>query len=302
LQFPSKELMPHATTHADSVLFTTCVAILCAALMEMPSKRLAKACGLLFPIYFWGMTANNRRLVWLELTLVLVFFFIVAPWRPLKLKATRLLIACSLPLLLYFAVGWNSESTIFLPVSKLRSVVDSKKDLSSLWRDFENYDLVETFRVSPLLGSGFGHPYLERVPLPSVNRAYELEPYIPHNSVLGIWAFGGLVGFTLLWSLFPVGAFFSVRAYRYAAMPLERTAALSAAAAQIAYVLQGYGDLGFGTWGSVLTVAASYALVGKICVANGGWGRIPPPAPSAVHDLGRTARIAQETSGLQHEP
>jgi hypothetical protein len=35
--------------------------------------------------------------------------------------------------------------------------------------------------------------------------------------------------------------------------------------------MQGYGDLGFGTWGPIFTVAAAYALVGKICVANGAW-------------------------------
>jgi hypothetical protein len=35
--------------------------------------------------------------------------------------------------------------------------------------------------------------------------------------------------------------------------------------------MQGYGDLGFGTWGPVFTVATAYALVGKICVANGAW-------------------------------
>ena len=272
LMFPSKELMPHATSHHDSVLFASCVAILCAGLLEMPSKRLAKATALLVPVYFWAMMANNRRLVWLELALVLVFFFLVAPWRPLKVKLTRLMIACFLPALLYTAVGWNSEAKVFLPVYKLRSIVDSKKDLSSLWRDLENFNLVETFKLNPLVGLGFGHPMVERIRLPSVVGMYELEPYIPHNSVLGIWAFGGIVGFALLWSLFPVGAFFAVRAYRYSRTPLERTTALSAAAVQIAYLLQGYGDLGFGTWGPVFTVAASYAMVGKICFANGGWG------------------------------
>ena len=33
----------------------------------------------------------------------------------------------------------------------------------------------------------------------------------------------------------------------------------------------------------MFTVAAAYALVGKICVANGGWGPVPvsEPAPAA---------------------
>ncbi|HET9036141.1 MAG TPA: hypothetical protein VFN45_08045, partial [Myxococcaceae bacterium] len=57
--------------------------------------------------------------------------------------------------------------------------------------------------------------------------------------------------------------------------PLERVTALGAAAAQLCYLLQGYADLGFGSWGPVFTVATSYALVGKICVANGAWGSAP---------------------------
>ena len=51
-----------------------------------------------------------------------------------------------------------------------------------------------------------------------------------------------------------------------------------AAGAQVSYLLQGFGDLGFGTWGPVFTVATAYALVGKLCVQNGAWraGAIQP--------------------------
>ena len=152
-------------------------------------------------------------------------------------------------------------------------MLDSASNSSSLWRDLENYDLVYTYSQAPLLGLGFGHPFIEKIQLPDVTRSYELEPYVPHNSVLGLWAFGGLLGFAFIWAVFPVGFFFTVRAYRWSRTPAERITALSAAAVQICYLIQGYGDLGFGTWGSVFTVAASYALVGKICVANGGWGQ-----------------------------
>jgi hypothetical protein len=79
--------------------------------------------------------------------------------------------------------------------------------------------------------------------------------------------------------VYPVGMFFTVRAYRWSRTPEERIAALAAAGAQICYLMQAYGDLGFGTWGPVFTVATSYALVGKICVANGAW---PLPTRSVI--------------------
>ena len=271
-KFPSVELMTHATSHHDSVLFASCVAILAALLLEMPSPKTFRLFALGVPVYLWAMVANNRRLVWTQLALVGVLFWLVTPWRPLKIKLARLAVASVLPLLLYTGLGWNSEAGFFAPVQKVRGMVDSKRDASTLWRDLENFDLIYTYDDSPLLGSGFGHPFRERIKLPDVTRTYELEPYIPHNSVLGLWAFGGVLGFSLLWALFPVGIFFGVRAYRWARTPFERVTALSALAVQLCYLMQGYGDLGFGTWGPVFTVAASYALVGKLCVANGAWG------------------------------
>jgi O-Antigen ligase len=279
-KFPEVEHMSHATSHHDSVLFASCVGILMALVLEMPTQRTLRLFVGLVPIYLWAMVANNRRLVWAQLVLVAVFFWLVTPWRPLKRKLARGAIFSALPLLLYAGLGWNSDAGLFAPVQKVRSMVDSGRDASTLWRDLEDFDLIFTYVESPLLGTGFGHPFVEKIKLPDVTAAYELEPYIPHNSVLGLWAFGGLFGFSLLWALFPVGIFFTVRAYRWAHTPLERVTALSAAAVQVCYLMQGYFDLGFGTWGPVFTVAASYALVGKLCIANGAW---PPSAGSPAH-------------------
>ena len=81
--------------------------------------------------------------------------------------------------------------------------------------------------------------------------------------------------------------------------------ALGAAAVQICYLVQGYGDLGFGNWGATFTVAASYALVGKICTRNGGWGSpkgAPRPSPesSPVRGLGlRSVGRAGQLTGTR---
>lgn len=276
--YPSREFMSHATTHHDSVLFTVCAAILVAMVVEMRKSWRFKAFALGMPVFLIAMQANNRRLVWAELGLVLIFFWLVTTWGPFKRKVARLMVLSALPLMLYMAVGWNTPGPIFGPVKKFRSMVDPQYDSSTRWRDNENWDIIYTFSLNPLLGTGFGHPYVEAIKLADVTSVYELEPYVPHNSVLGLWAFGGLFGFTWLWMAFPVGMFFTVRAYRWARTPVERVTALGAAAAQICYLMQGYGDLGFGAWGPVFLVATSYALVGKICAANGGWGRALVPA------------------------
>jgi len=278
--YPSVDVLPHATTHHDSVLFVTCLVILLAMFLERPTRRTLKICALLVPVYVAALMANHRRLAWTELAAAAGLLFVMTPLGRAKRFLLRGLLVSLVPLLIYGAIGWNSEARGFGPVRTFRSLFDSNVDGSTRWRDIENYDLIFTFTKSPLLGSGFGHPFIEDAKLPDVTRDYELEPYIPHNSVLGLWAFGGLLGFALLWGVYPVGMFFTVRAYRWARTPTERITALGAAAVQICYVMQGYGDLGFGTWGPVFTVAASYALVGKICIANGAW----PPARARVAD------------------
>jgi len=289
MAFPDVESMPHATTHGDSVLFATCVAILVGMVLEMPSKHTVGLAAGLLPVFAWAIKANNRRLVWAEIGIVAVYFWIITPWRPLKRWIGRWLVLGSLPLLLYAVVGWNApRSPVFWPIQKVRSMTDSSANTSTLWRDLEIYNLVYTYSQNPLVGSGFGHPFIERVKLPDVSASYELEPYVPHNSVMGLWAFGGVVGFALIWMIFPVGFFFTVRAYRWARNGRERVTALGAAAVQICYLLQGYGDLGFGHWGSVFTIAAGYVLVGKICVANGAWPLVTalPSADTASQHVG----------------
>lgn len=296
--YPSTDVLACATTHADSVLFAVCVCLLLAMLVERPGKQIWKLCLVLLPIYFLAMKANNRRLVWAEVLVGALVIWVMTPWRPLKRRVARALVTGFVPLTLYLVVGWSSTGPLFAPVQKVRSLTDSEVNTSTLWRELENFDLVYTYARRPLLGSGFGHPYEEPIKLPDVTSVYELEPYIPHNSVLGLWAFGGLVGFGLLWAIFPVGLFFTARAYRWARTPLERVTALGAACAQVTYLMQGYGDLGFGNWGSVFTVGTAYALVGKICIANGAWGRKPRPGEAVrVLDPGSEAPEASARTG-----
>src|SRR4029078_6992991 len=141
--YPSIDLLPHATTHHDSVLFrtcvailssvlfTTCVAILGALLLEVPRKRTLGLVLILGPIFLWAIQANARRLVWAELGLVAFAFWLITPWTRLKKRVARLTLKAAVPLLLYGAVGWGSESVVFAPVKKIRSLTDSEVNTST---------------------------------------------------------------------------------------------------------------------------------------------------------------------------
>ena len=269
--FPSTEEMPHATTHADSMLFADAFLLVLIALFEQRNRRNLIVALSTLPVLTVGMIANNRRLVWIELLSAFTFLCFIIPSSRFKKTLTRI-VAFSLPVLaLYVAIGWNRSSFPFQPIHSIQSAMDSSKDKSALWRDLENYDLYYTVKQNPVLGTGFGHGYEEVVRLPDISRSFELYRFAPHNSVLGLLAFAGYVGFSAIWLIFPLGVFFAVRSYRFSTVPRDRITALTALATLIVFVVHCYGDLGFGTATFLFTVAPALALIAKQATATGAW-------------------------------
>ena len=271
--------MPTATTHADSMLFAGAFCLCIVLAFEIPSRTHRLLCLFVLPILSMGMVANNRRLVWVEVALAMIVLFFVTPMTRLKRKMIRGLIVASPILAIYVAAGWNQQGGIFKGAQMIRSIVDSKSDASTEWRDWENYDLFVTLKSSPVLGVGYGHPYIDQVKLPDVSQFYALEHFIPHNSVLGLWAYGGLIGFSLLWMMLVVGAFLAARVYKRATRPIDRAAALAVLLMLVIYLAHCYGDLGLGTWASVFLVSSSLSVVGKLALTTGAWpskGKEPP--------------------------
>lgn len=279
--FPDLEDVPHATSHADSMLFTDAFVLLLAIFFEQPSPRNLVLALFTLPVISWGMIANNRRLAWVELLAALVVIYFITPLTPLKKRIAQV-VFLSLPILvLYCAVGWSSGSKVFAPVRTIRSVVDSGTDSSTRWRDFENYNLYYTVKAHPLLGTGFGHGYEEVIKLPDISKDYELYRFAPHNSILGLLAYSGFIGFSGMWLIIALGFFFAVRTYRFSTTPRDRATALTTVAILVAYLIHSYGDMGLGTWASVFTVAPALALVAKQAVATGAWP-LPPRRLSAA--------------------
>jgi O-antigen ligase len=263
--------MPTATSHPDSMLFAGAFCLCVVLFVEIPSRKHALLGITVLPILVLGMIANNRRLVWVEIALALMVLFFVMPMTRMKRKIVRYALIAAPLVMLYVAIGWNKAGGVFRGAQMVRSIIDSKSDASTEWRDLENYDLFFTLKSSPLVGVGYGHPYLEPIKLPDVTQFYALEHFIPHNSILGLWAFGGLVGFSLLWMLMVVGAFFAARSYKLAKRPIDRVAALASTLMFVIYLAHCYGDLALGTWASVFLVAAAFAVVGKLALTTGAW-------------------------------
>jgi len=284
-----ESLMPYATTHNDSMLFAVGSVILLSLVLERVGKKATRMCLLLMPILAGGIIANNRRMVWVEIALVFLTTYVIAEPNAFKRKVNRALIALVPVALGYIAVGWSSESGIFKPVKMIRSAVDSSTDLSTAWRDLENFNLVFTIRNYPIAGIGLGNGFFEVWPMPAID--YTLEHFVPHNSILGLLCYYGYLGFMGLTALWVAGVFFAIRAYHFAKQPLEKAAALACFASIIVYFLQCFGDMGLGSWTGVYLVAPSIAIACKLAVVNGAWQM------ESVRRVARGAGFAAASAG-----
>jgi hypothetical protein len=258
-----------ATSHHDSILFALAFVICVALLMERATKSAKRLALLVMPILAMGMVSNHRRMVWVQVGMVFATLYFATPSSPAKRKVKITAFALSPLIAMYLAAGWESKAAIFKPVATIRSVVDPQTDASTLWREMENYDLLFTIKQYWVFGAGYGNGYWEVIPLPPID--YTLERYLPHNSILGLWCFAGVIGYTTITLLWGAGVYFAMRSYFASKKPTDRVAALACMGAVLVYMIQCYGDVGLGSWTGVFSVGAAIAVAGKLAVSVGAW-------------------------------
>jgi hypothetical protein len=263
-----------AITHGESLLFAAAAVLLLVRLAESPSARTLAAVVVILPIIVLGMSANNRRLVYVEVAVALLLYWMVSRRSDFKRLVARTLLAALPLILVYVAAGWNSHSKIFAPVKIFRSVEDSNVDHSTLYRDLENYDLLATIRFNPVFGPGFGHPFAEVVKLPDISFFREYR-YMPHNSLLGLWAFCGPMGFTGLMLALVAGMYLAAIAYRAAPTGAERTAAFMCLGMIVIYLVHCWGDIGFTERKAIYLLGPALGIAAQLAATTGAWPARP---------------------------
>jgi hypothetical protein len=108
--------------------------------------------------------------------------------------------------------------------------------------------------------------------------------------VLGILAFGGIIGISALWAYMVVTVFLAARTYYRATDPTARASALVGISLVIAYVNQCYGDMGSSSWLGMMLMAVGTVCVGKLATEQQVWPRYVRrrraiPAPQEAHEL-----------------
>lgn len=163
---------------------------------------------------------------------------------------------------IYLAAFWNGQGGLAFPAQAVKSVLapeslSAADQGSNLYRQIETYNIVETVKAYPLLGSGFGHPFLRILPLPYI--PFVWADYFPHNSILWIWMNTGIGGFLAMLWLFAVAVLHGVRKSVRAGGQVGALV-LGSVLFIVMYVVYAYVDIGWDTQ-SMIFLAVALAVI-----------------------------------------
>lgn len=276
----------YTTCHSDSMTFNFALLVATMRFMEKPKGAHALRGLLLILCIFMGMFYNDRRLAYVSFVGCLLAGYLITPWPAIKRTFTRALVLLAPLMVVYFAVGWNARGGAFAPVHKVRSLIDGEGGEGNLdYRDIENLDLIATWSQFPVLGTGYGHEFLEPIPLPNIAFVFPTYRFHPHNSLLGLLAFGGFAGYTGIWMFLTVTLYLAVRAYHRSNISEHRAASMVIVGAVICYINQVFGDMGIISYICTFLLSLCVVVSGKLAVFTGAWpmpkSTLVPSAPAA---------------------
>jgi len=271
------------TNHDDSILFVAATLIIGISVFVKGGKAAWMTALLVVPFVFYAMVLNDRRIAWVELALAVPAIYVLMGPSPLRSRINRWLVLAAPLLIVYAAVGWGREGALFAPLQAFSSA-GSNYDPSSLTRQEEIRNLLYTLTTigNPLFGTGWGVPYIRLEHYWSNYAAdWTLVLYTPHNSLLGLAVFSGLVGLIGIWGVIPMAAFLAARGYRRSTELIPRGGAMVAVGCLAAYTVHTYGDVGLSSFMCNIIFGAALGTAGKIAAWSEALPATQPAAPPA---------------------
>ncbi len=264
--------------HADSMLMANAFFIVIFGILAKPTfRRIVAGIPYLLVLLFF-VFVNERRLAYVAIGLgcLLAVLLIGKQVRKTLMVAA---LAVSPFLMGYGVVGWNSGAGWAKPVQSVRSIFE-QEDSSSKSRDIENYNIIYTAKTSPLFGIGYGKGYIEVVPLPDISGSFQAYRFVPHNAILSLFMFCGVIGFSILFLFHALGGYMAARAARFGRDPESRWIGQVVIGVIASYLILSFGDMGMASFqigiqmGLAVTMAAVVCsedrLLDSVAIANEG--------------------------------
>jgi len=143
------------------------------------------------------MLVSERRAGYIAVMVAFIAFAFVLGFS--KRKAFFLIcVPIILATAVYLPVFWNNTGTFGQPARAVRSLrdPDPRDAASNLSRDLEAINVRATIASDPILGVGFGRPFLQVVAVPDIS-FFPFWNYEAHHDILWVWMKTGAFGFTL---------------------------------------------------------------------------------------------------------
>lgn len=259
-------LPEYVTNHDDSMLWVVATLITAVWAFLKGGRAAWITTALVVPYLLYAIVLNDRRIAWVELGMSLPLIYVLIGRGPLRSRINKWALWTAPLVLAYFVAGIGSDSGVFAPVHALLTA-GSNYDPSSLTRQEEVRNLLHTLvdDGNPILGTGLGLPYDKAESYWSNYDAnWVLTLYTPHNAILGLAAYTGILGIIGIWGVVPVGAYLAARGYWGAAAAVPRAAAMVALGSLAAYSVHCYGDIGLQSFAGALIFGAALATAGKV--------------------------------------
>jgi hypothetical protein len=255
--------------HEDSYFLGVLISAGIAAFVWLKDRRVVLLIGLVTPIALIAMLANSRRAGAYALVAAVVVIAVFAYKFEIRLRK-QIAIAAVITLVLgigFIAYAWDKQYGIQAQlVRPVRSLIDpSTRDfLSDQYRTAENANLRLTFQSSPIIGVGFGSPYLMVYPMADISRIYPLWNVIPHNSLMWVGMRMGAIGWAAFWALMGLAILQAFTIFDKRPDPLVRAIAAVAAGAIVAEILVGYADLQLESYRNLIFLGVVFGVLNRI--------------------------------------
>ncbi len=255
--------------HEDSYFLAILIVSGLAALIWLRRRPTVVLIAAVTPLALVAMLANSRRAgVYALAAAVIVTLVLAYRFEPSLRKTVAVVsVVMVVAAIVFIAFAWDKQYGIQAQlVRPVRSLIDpTQRDfLSDQYRTAENANLRLTFQSSPLIGVGFGSPYLMAYPMADISRIYPLWNVIPHNSLMWVGMRMGAVGFVAFWGLIGLAILQGFYILGRSRDPLIRAVAVVAIGAVVAEIMVGYGDLQLESYRNLIFLGATLGVLNRI--------------------------------------
>ena len=257
--------------HEESFFFVAMVLLLILFFLHHRYRPQVIALLLIMPGLAIATLANQRRTDYLALVVgLIVVWALVFMVKPQARKRLGIGMAIAVVIGTAYVLAFaHSGGSLASPARAIISVIDPsaadpRDAASNAYRVTENADLLFTLKQSPIIGWGYGKPFLQPSPLPNVTSNDPYYNYIPHNTIYWVWMRLGAIGYFLLWYLLGAAIVRGCIIVRRLRDPYLQVVAIFVVAFTVMEIIAAYADYQLFFYRNVLYLGLMLGLLMKL--------------------------------------